>query len=244
VRCPLPRYARQTRQSSDTAHGLHRERGIEEATISVHDDSSALRAGHVAEDEVLVRARRQAEQAGAAPIPAPCGAALRFLAAAIGARAVVELGTGAGVSGVWILRGMRGEGILTTVDAVPERQELARAAYADAGFPANRGRVIPGRSGDVLPRLTDSAYDMVLFDADPAQYPEQLPEALRVLRTGGVLVANGASMADRTGDGPLAAPDAATTGIRALTRLIHEDESLLPLLIPVGDGLLAAIKQG
>jgi predicted O-methyltransferase YrrM len=94
------------------------------------------------------------------PIGSGTGAALRFLAAAIDARAVVEVGTGAGTSGIWLLRGMRPDGVLTTVDIEREHQRLAKQAYAAAGIPPNRYRLINGQAGDVLPRLTDGAYDL------------------------------------------------------------------------------------
>lgn len=178
-----------------------------------------------------------------APLGAGSGAALRFLAAAIGARAVVEVGTGCGSSGIWILRGMHPDGILTTVDAAPECQELARQAFQEAGLPTNRTRLIHGYAADVLPRLTDSAYDMVFFDADTSEYPRYLPESLRILRTGGVVVFNSALAVNHLNDGPLTAPDPATAGIREVARMVRDDERLIPLLLPIGKGLLAAIKH-
>src|SRR5690348_3621936 len=74
----------------------------------------------VGEDEVLAAARARAEEVGVAPIGPGGGAALRFLAALIEARAVVEIGTGTGVSGMWLLRGMRADGVLTSVDLEAE----------------------------------------------------------------------------------------------------------------------------
>ena len=88
------------------------------------------------EDDTLIAARRNAaEVGGVAPVSPLTGATLRFLAAASGARSVVEIGTGCGTSGIWLLRGMRPGGVLTTVDVEPEHQRLARAAYLAAGWP-------------------------------------------------------------------------------------------------------------
>jgi predicted O-methyltransferase YrrM len=114
----------------------------------------------VAEDEVLANARARAEEVGVVPIGPGGGAALRFLASVLDARAVVEVGTGTGVSGLWMLRGMRSDGVLTTVDKV----------------------------------------------ADPAQR------------------------------------DASTVAIRELGKAVRADENLVPVLLPVGDGLLVARK--
>nr|WP_221308746.1 O-methyltransferase [Nocardiopsis mwathae] len=187
-------------------------------------------------------AREAGSRTDARPISAAGGACLRFLATAIGARAVVEVGTGCGSSGIWLLRGMRPDAILTTVDVDPEYQEMARAAFRRAGFPANRARLIQGRAMDVLPRLTDGAYDMVFVDAAKEEYPRFLTEALRLLRVGGIVVFNNGLEAAPVPDGPLSVPGAQRS-VREVGRLIREDESLVPLLLPVGEGLLAAIRE-
>src|SRR4249919_2630097 len=99
---------------------------------------------YVEEDEVLTNARARGHELGCIPIGPAGGATLRFLAAAVGARQVAEVGTGAGTSGVWLLRGMRPEGVLTTIDIEPEHQKAAREAYAEAGFGPSRFRTING----------------------------------------------------------------------------------------------------
>ena len=66
------------------------------------------------------------------------GAALRVLAASGGARSVVEVGTGAGVSGLYLLRGMPADGVLTTIDVEAENQRAAREAFAEDGIRPNR----------------------------------------------------------------------------------------------------------
>ena len=93
------------------------------------EDLSALYAhveGYLAEDDVLLAARAEADRLGCTPVGPGAGAGLRFLAAAIGARAVVEVGTGSGVSGLWLLRGMAVDGVLTSIDVDPEIQRAAR----------------------------------------------------------------------------------------------------------------------
>lgn len=192
------------------------------------------------EDEPLLNARQRGEEVGAAPVGPGGGAALRFLAAAIDARTVVEIGSGCGVSGVWLLRGMRPDGVLTSVDVEPEHQRLARQAYAEAGFATSRARLIAGRALDVLPRLTDGAYDMVFCDAVKQEYPEYLEEAIRLLRPGGVVAFDNALWGDRVTDPANRDPD--TVAIRGLGRQMREDERLTPLLLPLGDGLLTAVK--
>jgi predicted O-methyltransferase YrrM len=213
---------------------------------------------YLPEDEALVNARRWGEEVGAAPIGPAGGAALRFLAAVIGARTVVEIGTGCGVSGIWLLRGMRKDAVLTSVDVDPEHQRLAKQAYAEAGLGASRTRMIVGRALEVLPRLTDGAYDMVFCDAVKQEYPEYLTAALRLLRPGGVLAFDNALWDHRPDPGgpgsaggrPPASNiagsdrrDPDTLAIREVNRMVREDERLVPLLLPVGDGLLCAVKR-
>jgi predicted O-methyltransferase YrrM len=195
---------------------------------------------YLPEDEPLRNARQRGEDVGATPIGPGGGAALRFLATAIGARTVVEIGSGCGVSGIWLLRGMQTNGVLTSVDVEPENQRLAREAYAEAGFPTSRARLITGRALDVLPRLTDGAYDLVFCDALKQEYPDYLPEALRLLRPGGVVAFDNALWGDGVADPAARTPD--TAAIRELRRLVREDDRLTPMLLPVGDGLLAAVK--
>jgi predicted O-methyltransferase YrrM len=175
-----------------------------------------------------------------APIGPGSGAALRFLASVLDARAVVEIGTGTGVSGLWMLRGMRPDGVLTSVDTEAEHQRLAKETFTEAGIPPQRARLIPGAALEVLPRLTDGHYDIVLADGDKQEYPEYLAEALRLLRPGGVVAFDNALWHDRVADPAQRDPE--TTAIRELCRVVNEHESLVPVLLPVGDGLLLAKK--
>ena len=198
----------------------------------------AYTAEYLPEDEPLLAARANAaDLGGTEPVPPAVGAALRFLACAVGAKTAVEIGTGCGSSGIWLLRGMRPGSTLTSVDIEPEYQRLAKKAFGAAGFAQNQCRLIIGRALDVLPRLSDGAYDMVFCDADPRDYPDYLAAALRLLRTGGVVVFNNAVAAGTSGndDGDSSAYDLASQ--------VRADERLVPVLLPLGDGLLAAVKR-
>lgn len=194
----------------------------------------------VPEDDVLAAARSRAEEVGVAPIGSGGGAALQFLAAVTEARSVVEIGTGTGVSGLWLLRGMRPDGVLTTVDTEAEHQRLAKETFADAGIPTQRARCITGAALDVLPRLTDGHYDLVFCDGDKQEYPDYFTEAMRLLRPGGLVVFDNALWHDRVADPAQRDPD--TVAIRELGTLLRTHESVVPLLLPVGDGLLVAKK--
>ncbi|MFC5998046.1 O-methyltransferase [Quadrisphaera sp. GCM10027208] len=193
----------------------------------------------VPEDEVTERARARAEELGCVPVGAGVGAALRVLAAACAARSVVEVGTGTGVSGLYLLRGMPADGVLTTIDVEPEHHRAARETFTEAGIRSNRTRLITGRALDVLPRLTDHAYDLVLLDADKQDLDAYLEQALRLLRPGGVLTVDNALWHDKVADP--AQRDETTTAIRELGKRVRDDERLVPAMLPSGDGLLVAV---
>ena len=195
----------------------------------------AYAAEYLPEDEPLLAARANAaELGGTEPVLPEVGAALRFLACAVGARTAVEIGTGCGSSGIWLLRGMRAGSTLTSVDTEPEYQRRARKAFTQAGFAQNQCRLIVGRALDVLPRLSDDAYDMVFCDADVRDYPDYLTAALRLLRPGGVVAFNNALLAGtEEDDEPV-----------ELAAQVRDDDRLVPVLLPLGNGLLAAVKRG
>ncbi|AZI59497.1 O-methyltransferase [Nakamurella antarctica] len=188
----------------------------------------------------MLAARTRAADLGCVPTGSGAGAALRFLAAAIGAKSVVEVGTGAGVSALHLFAGMVPDGIVTSIDVESENLRAAKAAFADAGIAPARARLINGRGLEVLPRLTDGAYDLVHIDGARSEYPHYLVEALRLLRPGGIVVIDDALGNDRVSDPTQR--DAETVAIRETGRLMREDENLVPVLIPLSGGVLAAVK--
>jgi predicted O-methyltransferase YrrM len=213
-----------------------------EAAISAPTPASwAYAETFVDEDDVVARARARGDELGTRGVRPGVGAALRLLAATAGARSVVEVGTGAGVSGVYLLRGMPADGVLTTIDVEPENQRAARKTFTEAGFRPNRTRLITGRARDVLPRLTDRAYDLVLLDAETGEYDAYLDQAVRLLRRGGVLAVTDALWRGKVADP--AQRDRATTIMRELVKRVRDDARLVPALLPVGDGLLLAVLR-
>ena len=177
------------------------------------------------EDLFLQTARGLAEEVGLTTVSAATGALLRVLAAACGAKAVIEIGTGTGYSGLWLLRGMRPEGVLTTIDPEAEHQRIARRIFLEAGYVAGRSRVIAGRALDVLPRLSDGVYDMVLVDGEPTERAACVAAAARLLRPSGTLVVIGA------GRGTLA------EDVRA------DERTWTAALLPSMDGVLTAVRR-
>jgi predicted O-methyltransferase YrrM len=154
---------------------------------------------------------------------------------------VVEIGTGTGVSGLWLLGGMRPDGVLTTIDLEAEHQRVARRAFAEAGFAPGRSRIITGRAAHVLPRLADAAYDLVFAHHDVAEYSAAATAAGRLLRRGGILALGGAFGSGRLSD-PMAR-DPATIALREIARALRDDDTWLPAFLPTNDGLLCAVRR-
>ena len=125
---------------------------------------------------MLLAARERAADIGAGAVTPAVGALLSLLTKLSGGKAVVEVGTGAGVSSLWLLSGMSDDGVLTTIDIEPEHQRIAKEAFSDAGIGTSRTRLISGRAQEVLTRLADDSYDLVFIDADPLDQPDYVVE--------------------------------------------------------------------
>jgi predicted O-methyltransferase YrrM len=203
--------------------------------------SWAYAEDYTGEDEVVTGARARADESGITAIGPGTAAALSLLAAGVSAKAVVEIGTGTGVSGLALLRGMRTDGTLTTVDIDAENQRLARKTFLDAGVASNRFRLIAGAGLDVVTRLTDGHYDLVFCDADRRENTAYLHEALRLLRPGGIVAFAGVLTGGRVADPARRDPD--TTALRDLIRAVRDDDDLVSALLPTSEGLLSAAKR-
>jgi predicted O-methyltransferase YrrM len=214
-------------------------RHLKEAAIS--GSPTNYSENFIPADDVVTAAAQRGAELGADPISAGAGATLRLIAAAIDARSVVEIGTGCGVSAVWLLRGMHPEGVLTSIDVEAEQQRLARQAFVEAGFAPARSRLICGAALDVVPRLTDGGYDLVFCDGAPMELPDYLREAMRLLRPGGIV-----AFYNALGHGHVPDPaqrDADTIAIRDLGKTVRDDPRLVAALVPIGEGLLIAVKR-
>jgi predicted O-methyltransferase YrrM len=194
----------------------------------------------VAESEAAAEARAAAVPLGVTPLGRGAASTLTVLASLVRAKAVVEIGTGSGVSGLALFAGMQPDGILTSIDVEPEHQRVARKAFGSVGIPSQRFRLIAGAALNVLPRLSDGAYDLVFIDADKVEYPAYVEQGIRLLRSGGVLAVDNALRRDRVADPN--DDDDEVLAIRDALGMVAEDENLRPALLPVGDGLLVAVK--
>lgn len=185
--------------------------------------------------EPLARAYATALELGAQPVTPETGAQLALLAALADAKQIVEVGTGAGVSGLWLLRGAPGA-VLTTIDNEPEHLAAARKAFADAKIAPTRARFITGRAAEVLPRMNEAAYDIVLVDADPEHVIEYVEHGLRLVRTGGLVLVPRVFAGGKVAD-PVQR-DEVTAAFRSLVQETQNSPAVLAALSATGDGLL------
>ncbi len=166
------------------------------------------------------------------------GRLLMVLTRATGGRRVLEIGTFVGISAAWIAEGLAGEGRLDTLEIDPARA-------ADAGrwlgeVAAGRVTVHAGPALDTLPLLEDGAYDLCYIDADKTGYPAQLVHASRLVRTGGLILADNVLAQGRVADP--AAKDPAVVAIRAFTEAALADDGLATVVAGIGDGVTVSVR--
>jgi predicted O-methyltransferase YrrM len=193
----------------------------------------------VVEPNDIAQARIQSIEVGVEAVSPAMGAQLAVIAASASATSIIEIGTGAGVSGLWLLAGAP-DAVLTSIDSEIDHQQLARANFTAANIPANRARLIAGRALDVLPRMNESSYDLVLIDADPSSVIEYVEHGLRLVRPGGTVIVAHALW--RGGVADPANRAEIVTIFRTLLAEISKSEAVISALSPVGDGLLQITK--
>ena len=211
------------------------------ADAMLSESSLAYAESFAVESDLVAAARDRGRELGCVPIGPAGGATLRMLAVATGARAVVEVGTGAGVSGLYLLDGMAEDGQLVSIDIEAENQRAAKDAFTEAGIAPTRYRLINGAAADVLPRMREAAYDLVFVDADKSAYSVYYEQAVRMLRPGGVVAFDNALWHDRVADPTQRDTDTLT--LRELSKNVRDDDRLVSTLIAVSDGMLVAAKR-
>ena len=195
----------------------------------------------IPESDVKVAARARGNEIGAIDVTPGAGAYLRHLAHVLSAQSVVEIGTGSGVGALWVLEGMLASGTLTSIDDEMEHSNIAKTAFLEADIAPARFRLITNPVMDVMTKLADRAYDLVIFRHNPEDLPFAITEAHRILRSGGVFVIDNFFGGSKVSDP--AQRDPKTVSLRESGKsLKNESENWVVSLIPTGDGLLLATK--
>ncbi|WP_168198675.1 O-methyltransferase [Nesterenkonia sp. NBAIMH1] len=170
-----------------------------------------------------------------------------MLAAAGRAKSIVDVGSGVGLASLALLRGASssdaGRGVvLTGIEADPDCLAASRSLCAQTNLRSARTRFISGRAEDVLPRLASGSYDVVHFHTPAETLERCMEEAVRMLRSGGMLLISDALDSDRLPKPAVRAHSAQT--LRTVERRVQDDDRMLSALLPTGTGLLAAVKVG
>jgi predicted O-methyltransferase YrrM len=192
------------------------------------------------EPEVIAAARAQSLELGVEPVSPATGAQLAVITAATNAASIIEVGTGIGVSGLWLLTGAP-DAHLTSIDVEADHHDVARRHFTEAGHPAARVRLITGRAIEVLPRMNEASYDVVLIDADSSTLVEYVEHALRLVRPGGAVLIAHALWRDTVSDP--ARRETTTTQLRELISELDASPAVHAALSPVGDGLLQLVTR-
>ena len=209
-------------------------------TIGNRGDIFAYAESYPREDIFMQQARSNGVEIGATdPTPA-VGGLLQFLAAVTHAKSVVEIGTGSGISGLWLFQGMPSDGVLTSIDSEREHATSARGVFEEAGISAQRFRLITGNNIEVVGKLADDNYDLVVIR--PAVDLLDLVQAsYAMLRKNGILIIDHALSAGKVADPTQR--DFESVSRRDAIRAVKEDSRWISTLLPVGPGVLLATKR-
>ena len=193
---------------------------------------------HSPHDAVLSRAFETPARLGFPPIQVGPGEGkfLGSLLRLVHAERVVEVGTLAAYSAIWMARALPPGGRLWTVECDVDHANAARANFVEAGL-ADKVGIMEGRALDVLPTLDRlGPFDAVFIDADKENYPAYGSWAARNLRPGGLLLADNAFYFGRLLDEDPGA---------AAVRRFHEEtlDAFDTVVIPTPDGLLLGIRK-
>ena len=172
------------------------------------------------------------------------GALLEALVRATGGRAVLEVGTFVGTSAAWMARALAPGGRVDTLEADPDRADRAEAFLARAGL-GDRVRVHRGPAIATLPGLPGGAYDLCYIDADKTGYPAYLEQAVRLVRPGGLILADNVLSSGRVAR-PEGERNESAAALAAFTLAAVDHPRLVTTVLTIGDGvsLSAVLPEG
>jgi len=213
---------------------------MSEKSTPVTDDYIRYLAKHTTQEDDFLRKLKAAAKAEGIPpiwISPEQGSFMQILLKAVRAREVVEIGTLAGYSAIWMARALPADGRLRTIEISPEHAELAERWISKSDV-AGRITVHRGKAEEILPQFAANSADAAFIDADKTSYPLFLRESLRIVRRGGLILADNAFAFGRLFD----ASDEAVAAIQAFNTIMAQETALQSIIVPVGDGLWFGVK--
>jgi len=207
--------------------------------ISPRGDMSSYSESFAHEDYFMQLARSNGQEIGAADPSAAVGNFLKFAVNLVSAKSVVEIGTGSGVGGLWLLSGMPTDSVLATIDSEREHSKIARTIFEDADIAPTKYRIITGKLIEVIGKLADNAYDLIIIRPALDLF-DMVQESYRLLKPGGLLVIDQALSGGKVADPTQRDPESIAR--RDAIKVVKEDERWAASLLPIGEGLLLANK--
>ena len=190
-------------------------------------------------DPVLAAMEALAERRRFPIVGRHTGALLGLFARCLGARRVLELGSGYGYSALWFARALPEEGRITCTDLSSDNRDLAVGYFRTAGLESR----IDFRVGDSLAiaREQPPGFDIVFNDIDKEDYPKSIEPALRLLRPGGLFITDNTLWSGKVAEeGP---GDAPTEAVRAFNKAVFSRTDLDSVIIPIRDGVTVCRKR-
>ncbi len=207
--------------------------------ISPRGDMNAFSENFAHEDYFMQQARANGEEVGASDPTPGVGNFLKFAVQITKAKSVVEIGTGSGVGGLWLLSGMPSDGVLTTIDSEREHSKIARNIFEEADIASTRYRIITGKLIEVVGKLADSSYELVIIRPALDLF-DMVQESYRLLKPSGLLVIDQALSGGKVADPTQRDPESIAR--RDGIKVIKEDERWAASVLPIGAGVLVANK--
>jgi predicted O-methyltransferase YrrM len=157
-----------------------------------------------------------------------------------GAKQVIEVGTLAGYSAIQMARALPADGLVITIEYLPKHADFAEAWVAKSDV-KGKVKVLRGKGADVLKTLPAQSADACFLDADKDNYPVYLDECLRILRPGGLVMADNAFAFGQLFEE--APKDREVAGVRRFNDYIAAKKNIHAIITPLGDGCWVGVME-
>ncbi len=199
-------------------------------------------AAHTVPEDDFLRTLKRAAIAAGLPriwIAPEQGSLLQLLLRIARAREVVEVGTLAGYSAIWMARALPEDGRVQTIEVSSKHADFAERHVA-ASDVARKIKIYRGAAKDLLPKFQSDSADAFFIDADKANYLLYFKQAMRIVRRGGLIMADNAfafgEVLSRNGADP------EVKAVRSFNETVAHNPALHSLIVPIGDGLMVSVK--
>jgi len=193
----------------------------------------------VSEDVDIERARHASLEHGIDPITASAGQYIATIATALNATKIMEIGTGLSVGTIWLAHACPGAHI-TSIDSEMDHHVSVRELLNAAEIPASRVRLITEKALDVLPKMNESSYDLVVIDADYQNVQAYVDHGISLVKPRGSVIVAGVLGDDLVADP--AKRDDKTSAYRWLLQALEDRNDVVHTLNLIGDGLVHIVR--